>query len=309
MKIKLNGRNGIASLFIACGLILTACSGNDSARGDCEWSIAMHAWEGYTASAQVLTNIGEELGCTINQVTLDEGGVTYDAIEAGSIDLIVEDWGGGRWQEWADRGQLVEVGENGNVGKIGMFIPAWMAEEYPDITEAANLNKYAELFVNSESKGKGGWYEGPPGYTTIGEKMIAAGDLNYQVISAGSEAALIKLFETAIEEKTAVLAYAWAPHPIFENLDLVRVNWPTSNWATPEEADGTTDYAETPLIKIASAKLIDSADPFANLVQNWTWSNADQNQVVADIQSGMEAAEAAQKWIDANRATVDGWIG
>jgi glycine betaine/proline transport system substrate-binding protein len=326
MKIKLSSRNAIASLFIAFGLVLSACSGagvdqqastdtsgstSETAQAaDCgEWSIAMHAWVGYTASAQVLTNVAEELGCTINQVSLSEAGVTYDAMEAGSVDVIVEDWGGGRWAEWTDRGQVVEVGANGNIGKIGMFIPAWMVEEYPDITDASNLNKYAELFKTSESGSKGAWYEGPPGYTTVGEKMIAAGDLNFQVISTGSEAALIELFTQAVDNQTPALGYWWEPHPLFAELDLARVNWPDSDWEATEEADGNTDYPETPLIKLASAKLMDSGDPFANLVRNFKWTNADQNQVAADIESGTDPKVAAQKWIDANRAIVDSWIG
>ena len=54
-----------------------------SACGD--WGIAMHAWVGYTASAQVVTNVAKDmLGCNITQTTLDEGATTYDAIEAGS---------------------------------------------------------------------------------------------------------------------------------------------------------------------------------------------------------------------------------
>ena len=50
---------------------------------------------------------------------------------------------------------IVEVGSNGNIGLIGMFVPQWMADKYPDITDAANLNKYAELFQTPESGDKG----------------------------------------------------------------------------------------------------------------------------------------------------------
>ena len=170
----------LAALTAVAGLALTACGGAgvDEAATSTEttaaeacgsYSIAMHGWVGYTASAAVVTEVAKAAGCTIEQVTLEEAGVTYDAMEAGSVDVVIEDWGGGRWQEWVDRGAVVEVGENGNVGLIGMYVPAWMAEEYPDITDSANLNKYADLFVTDESKGKGAWYEGPPGYTTIGE--------------------------------------------------------------------------------------------------------------------------------------------
>lgn len=311
----------------AAGLTLTACGGagvdaaassapaaTDSAAAPApaacgEWGVAMHAWVGYTASAQVLTEVGKSLGCTVNQVTLEEAGVTYDAMEAGSVDVVIEDWGGGRWADWVERGAIQEVGDNGNVGLIGMFVPPWMAAEYPDITDAANLNKYADLFVTPESNGKGAWYEGPPGYTTIGEKLIAANELNYSIISTGSEAALIELFTQAEENKTPALGYFYEPQNFLAKVPLVRVNFPANDWADAAEASGLTDYPSTPLIKLATTKLLDSGDPFANLVKNFKWTNADQNQVAADIEGGMTPEDAAKKWIDAHGDVVASWTG
>ena len=273
-----------------------------------DWGVAMHAWVGYTASAQVLTNVAESLGCNITQTTLDEAGVTYDAMEAGSVDVIVEDWGGGRWQEWVDRGAIKEVGSNGNVGLIGMFVPKWMADEYPDITDSANLNKYADLFKNSESGDKGAWYEGPPGYTTIGEKLIAANDLNYKIISTGSEAALIELFSAADKNKTPALGYFYEPQNFLAKVPLARVNFPANDWTDAEKASGLTDYPQTQLQKLATTKLMESGSPFATLLTNFNWTNEDQNMVALDIENGMTPEEAAQKWIDANKDKVDAWL-
>ena len=270
--------------------------------------VAMHAWVGYTASAQVLTNVAESLGCNITQTTLDEAGVTYDAMEAGSVDVIVEDWGGGRWQEWVDRGAIKEVGSNGNVGLIGMFVPKWMADEYPDITDGANLNKYADLFKNSESGDKGAWYEGPPGYTTIGEKLISANDLNYKIISTGSEAALIELFSAADKNKTPALGYFYEPQNFLAKVPLARVNFPANDWTDAEKASGLTDYPQTQLQKLATTKLMESGSPFATLLTNFSWTNEDQNMVALDIENGMTPEEAAQKWIDANKDKVDAWL-
>ena len=119
MTQKFRGRAATASLFVTLGLLLAACSGScvyqaattteDTAAApavECgEVGIAMHAWVGYTATANVLTEIAKkEFGCTVNQVELAEAGVTYDAMESGSVDVVVEDWGGGRWQEWVDSG-------------------------------------------------------------------------------------------------------------------------------------------------------------------------------------------------------------
>lgn len=333
MKKLATRQFGIVSMLAAAGLMVAACGGGVNstessaaapaastpasaaaseaapAAADCgDWGVAMHAWVGYTASAQVLTNVAESLGCNITQTTLDEAGVTYDAMEAGSVDVIVEDWGGGRWQEWVDRGAIEEVGSNGNVGLIGMFVPAWMAEEYPDITDGANLNKYADLFKNSESGDKGAWYEGPPGYTTIGEKLIAANDLNYKIISTGSEAALIELFSAAAENKTAALGYFYEPQNFLAKVPLARVNFPANDWTDAEKASGLTDYPETQLQKLATTKLMESGSPFASLLKNFSWTNEDQNMVALDIESGMTPEEAAQKWIDANKDKVDAWL-
>ena len=333
MKKLATRQFGIVSMLAAAGLMVAACGGGVNTSessaaapaastaasaaaseaaptaADCgDWGVAMHAWVGYTASAQVLTNVAESLGCNITQTTLDEAGVTYDAMEAGSVDVIVEDWGGGRWQEWVDRGAIQEVGSNGNVGLIGMFVPAWMAEEYPDITDGANLNKYADLFKNSESGDKGAWYEGPPGYTTIGEKLIDANDLNYKIISTGSEAALIELFSAAAENKTPALGYFYEPQNFLAKVPLARVNFPANDWTDAEKASGLTDYPETQLQKLATTKLMESGSPFASLLKNFTWTNEDQNMVALDIESGMTPEEAAQKWIDANKDKVDAWL-
>jgi glycine betaine/proline transport system substrate-binding protein len=321
MTRKLRGRAATASLVVTLGLLLSACSGSGvdqaateetgTTTADCgTWSIAMHAWVGYTASANVITEVAKkELGCTINQVPLAESDVTYDAMEAGSVDVVVEDWGGGRWQPWVDRGAIKEVGPNGQEGLIGMYVPKWMADEYPDITESANLNRYADLFKTSESGGKGAWLEGPPGYTTIGEKMIEANKLNFKAINTGSEAALIEAFTDGQNNKKAVLGYWYTPQYFNAQVELARVNFPANDWVNAADASGLTDYPATPLIKLATTKLMDSGSPFATLLQNFSWSNEDQNAIAADIEGGTDPAAAAQKWIDANPDKVKAWLG
>ena len=316
MKFSLGRRSAATSLILVGALVLAGCSSsvNKSASksSDCgTWAVAMHAWNGYTASAQVVAEVARANGCTITQTTLEEAGVSYDAIEAGSIDVVIEDWGGGRWQKWADRGAVVEVGDNGNVGLIGMYVAPWMAAKYPDILDSANLNKYAKLFKTTDSGSKGAWYEGPPGYTTIGEKMITANKLNFKAISTGSEAALVDVLTKAEANKTAVLAYFYTPGTLFikiPGLEQARVKFPANDWTDPAKASGLTDYPETPLKKLASKKLMDSGSVFATIVKNFSWTNADQNSVAADIEGGMKAAEAAQKWITANPDKVKVWL-
>ena len=311
MKLTSRRKIALASSVLISAFAATVTLQSPAKAADCgTWGIAMHAWNGYTATAQVITEVAKSNGCTINQQTLTEASVSYDAIEAGTTDLIVEDWGGGRWKAWTDRGAVVQVGSNGNVGKIGMFVAPWMVKKYPDITNSKNLNKYAKLFKTADSGGKGAWYEGPPGYTTVGEKMIKANKLNFKAIATGSEAALISTITKAEKNKKPALIYWWEPSTLFvkvPGLDKARVNFPKNDWSDAAKASGLTDYPATDLQKIASKKLMTSGTVMAKIVKNFKWTNADQNSVAADIESGMTPAAAAQKWIKAHKAEVAKW--
>jgi glycine betaine/proline transport system substrate-binding protein len=322
MKQKFRGRAATASLFVTLGLLLAACSGSgvdqaatsteDTATtAECgEWNIAMHNWAGYTASATIVSEVAKtELGCTINQVPLTEAAVTYDAMEAGSVDVIIEDWGGGRWQPWVDRGAIQVIGASIEEGLIGMYVPKWMADKYPDITDSKNLNKYADLFKTPDSDGKGAWYEGPPGYTTIGEKMIEANNLNYKAINAGTEQALIDLFTDGQKNKKAVLGYWYEPQYFSKQVELARITFPANDWTNTADASGLTDYPKTELMVLATTKLVDSGSPFVTLLKNFKLTPEEQNTIAAEIAAKKDPVELAKEWIAANPDKVKAWLG
>ena len=87
-----------------------------------------------------------------------------------------------------------DAGPTGNKGVIGWYVPPWMAKKYPDITNWKNLNKYANLFKTSESGGKGQLLDGDPCFVTNDEALVKNLNLNYKVVFAGTEAALIQGF-------------------------------------------------------------------------------------------------------------------
>ena len=91
----------------------------------------------------------------------------------------------------------------GNEGIIGWYVPPWMAQKYPDITNWKNLNKYASMFKTSESGGKGQLLDGDPSYVTNDEALVKNLHLNYKVVVGGSEAALIQSFQSRGEEQDA----------------------------------------------------------------------------------------------------------
>ena len=131
--------------------------------------------------------------------------VGWQGMADGSIDTIVENWGHPDLiKKYIDeQGTVQDAGLTGNDGIIGWYVPPWMVEEYPDITNWENLNKYADMFETSESDGQGQLLDGDPSYVTNDEALVKNLDLDYKVVVGGSEAALIQGFQSGRGEQDA----------------------------------------------------------------------------------------------------------
>ena len=143
-----------------------------------------------------------------------------------------------------------------------------MAKKYPDITDYKNLNKYADLFKTSESGGKGQFLDGDPSYVTNDEALVKNLKLNYKVVYAGSEAALITGVPPGGEEQEAA-------DRLLLRSAVVPVRGPAGPRQPPEvhggcDADagqGRVRLPETPLKKIVAKKFADSGSPAAAAIK------------------------------------------
>ena len=125
-----------------------------------------------------------------------------------------------------EQGTVEDAGPTGSEGIIGWFVPPWMAEKYPDITDWKNLNKYADMFKTSESGGKGQLLDGDPSYVTNDEALVKNLDLDYQVVVGGSEAALHRRLPQRREEQEPLLGYFYEPQ-WFVNAEMTLVRGST----------------------------------------------------------------------------------
>ncbi|MEV1169231.1 ABC transporter substrate-binding protein [Nonomuraea sp. NPDC049784] len=274
--------------------------------------IAINPWVGYEASANVVAYLlKNELHYNVELPEIKEQ-VAWEGFETGDVDVIIENWDHPDLKKKfiEEKKVAVEAGSTGNKGIIGWYVPKWMADKYPDITDYKNLNKYADLFKTSESGGKGQLLDGDPSYVTNDEALVKNLKLNYKVVTGGSEAALLKSATQAQEQQKALLFYFWTPHWLFDKVDLVRVNLPA--WTEGCDADAkkvACDYPEMDLDKIVSKKFADSGGKAYELVKNFSWTNEDQNAVANDMtNNGMTGEQAAKKWIEANTAKWQAWI-
>src|SRR4051812_19538484 len=238
--------------------------------------LAINPWVGYEANAAVVGYLLEKkLGYTVDKKNLKEE-ISWQGFETGEVDVVLENWGHDDLKKTyiTDKKVAVEVGPTGNKGVIGWYVPQWMAQQYPDITDWANLNKYADLFKTSESGGKGQLLDGDPSFVTNDAALVENLDLNYQVVYAGSEAALITAFRQAEQNKTPMLGYFYAPQWFLSEVDLQKVNLPEYTEGCDADAEKVAcDYPEYKLDKIVSTSFAEGGSPAYDLVKNFTWTN------------------------------------
>ncbi|WP_329416533.1 ABC transporter substrate-binding protein [Streptomyces sp. NBC_00704] len=317
-------RAGAAGMAVL-GLTLTACGGakvGDSssgsgggadASGKCgAFNLAVNPWVGYEADAAVVAYVAQnDLGCKVTKKDLKEE-IAWQGFGTGEVDAVLENWGHDDLRKKYVDGQktAVSAGSTGNKGIIGWYVPPWLAKAHPDITDWKSLNKYAANFKTSESGGKGQLLDGDPSYVTNDEALVKNLKLDFKVVYAGSETALIQAYRKAEKNKEWVIGYFYEPQWFLSEVPLVKVNLPAYKAGCDADAEKIAcDYPVYDLDKIVSAKFAKSGSPAYGLVKNFNWTNDDQNVVAKYIAvDKMTPEAAAKKWVDANRAKVDAWL-
>jgi glycine betaine/proline transport system substrate-binding protein len=310
----------LAAVGVMAALVLAGCGGGGiedtkSASGkDCgDFNIAVNPWVGYEANAHVIGYVAEsKLGCKVSYKDLSEE-ISWQGFGSGDVDAVVENWGHPDLKKKYIEGNktAVDAGPTGNEGIIGWYVPPWLVKKYPDITDWNNLNKYADMFKTSESGGKGQLLDGDPGFVTNDEALVKNLKLDYKVVYAGSEAALIQAFRTGEETKKPVLGYFYAPQWFLSEVPLVKVDLPKyTDGCDADPAKIACDYPVYKLDKIVATKFADSKSPAYDLVKAFSWTNDDQNVVAKYIaEDKMDPDDAAKKWVDANPDKVKAWLG
>ena len=168
-----------------------------------------------------------QLGCTVNYKDLKEE-VSWQGFSTGEVDVVIENWGHPDLEKKYidEQGVAVDLGSQGNKGVIGWYVPPWLAEEHPEVLDWQNLNDFASDFATAETGDQGQVLDGDPSYVTNDEALVKNLGLNFKVVYAGSEAALIQAFQKAEENKEFLIGYFYEPQWFLSEVPLVKVNLP-----------------------------------------------------------------------------------
>ena len=159
--------------------------------------------------------------------------------------------------------------------------------------EAVNQNKNA---IGAQTEYKITGIEPGAGLMKLTKTAMEDYGLKDWQLVEGSSAAMVAELKKAINNKEPIIVTGWSPHWMFSAFDLKYLDDPKGSFGGAED------------INTLVRKGLEQDAPGAyKILDQFAWETSDMEAVMVDVADGMNAAEAAQKWIDANPDKVAKW--
>src|SRR6266581_6138101 len=276
------------------------------------------AWAGSTANTYVAKNVLEKIGCKVKITQITEIPV-YQAMADGKVDAVLEDWQHtDQYKQYVDKQKsVILVGPNGVTGLIGWYIPMYLLKQHPEFKTWKGLKGKESIFKSPESGSQGMFLGGDPSYVQKDQQLIKALHLNFKFVSVGAEPAQVARWTQLYRQHKPVLFYWYTPQYLNLQYKLSEVKLPKRFKGCLDDAKSGGSvakykcaYDHIVLNKVFSSKFAKSGSPAYAVLKRFSWSNTDQETVAKYIAGQhINPDKAAQKWISANQAKVNKWLG
>ena len=283
--------------------------------------LTLHDWTGQLITTRLMGEILEEAGYTVEYVQADYL-AQFAGLETGDLHVAMELW------ETTAREAIDAAVATGNVevlGPTGMqakeewWYPAYMEARCPGLPnwEALLDPACAEAFSTPETAPNGRYLGGPVTWGGFDEERVEALGLPFEVVHAGTDAALFAELESAIQREAPILLWIYAPHWAPAKYEGSWIEFPEY---TPEcysdpawgiNPDMTHDCGKPfgDIWKAAWAGFDDKWPGAAEAVRAFTITNEDMGAMISAVDlEGRTVEEVAAEWLAANEATWRPWI-
>lgn len=283
--------------------------------------IPIHNWSSQIVMSNVVGQIFESTGNNVEYVTTDSQAV-YESVRSGDVALELEVWEGAfgaSFQAALEKGGLHDAGSHDAVTREDWWYPLWTKESCPGLPSWEALNACADMFVADETGDKGRYLDGPVDWLKHGQERVAALDMNFVVINAGSAAALWAEISAAEADKRPVVVFNWTPN-------FAEAVWPGEFVEFPAWEEGCD---KDPSVGPNPDAVFDCGNPAEGYLKKAAWDGMQEkwpqaycllqqvsfnNPQIAQMAKlvdtdDLEPEDAATEWLENNLdAVVKPWI-
>jgi glycine betaine/proline transport system substrate-binding protein len=281
--------------------------------------LTLHDWTGQLITTNIMAEVLKEAGYNIELVQADYI-AQFAGLQTGDLHLAMEMWettGRDAIDEYTPDGRVINVGSTGMDAIEEWWYPSYMKDECPGLPNWEALNECAEAFSTMETAPKGRYLGGPVTWGGFDDERVEALDLDWEVIHAGTDAALFAELESAYQRKAPIMLWIYAPHWAPSKFEGEFVEFPAytsecyndPSWGINQNSAYDCGKPRGPIWKVASSQLKDKWPGAYDAVEAFTISNDEMGQMVAAVDLDGNSVEAVvADWMNNNKSRWQSWI-
>jgi glycine betaine/proline transport system substrate-binding protein len=321
MKKSIGWRHAAAGLAaLSLGALLAFPAGAEVESRD-PIRLTLHDWTGQLITTQIMGEVLKKAGYNIEYVQADYI-AQFAGLKTGDLHVAMEMWettGREAMDEAVGTGQVENLGETGMQAIEEWWYPMYMKDKCPGLPnwEALKDPKCAEAFSTPETAPKGRYLGGPVTWAGFDDERVEALELPFEVVHAGTDAALFAELESAYQRQAPVLLWVYTPHWAPIKYEGEWVEFPSY---TPECYDdpawgGNPDMAydcgkpRGPIWKVSWSGARDKWPGAVKAIEAFTVSNEEMGAMIVEVDlEGGKVEDVVAKWITDNEDRWSKWI-
>ncbi|MEO1492181.1 MAG: ABC transporter substrate-binding protein [Pseudomonadota bacterium] len=281
--------------------------------------IVQNNWTSQLVLSYVVGKALESKGYTVEYAPSDSQ-LQFQAMADNDMDFQVEAWEGSMKDafEKAVENGMIDVGTHSAETREEWWIPQYVLDKCPGATQWEGLNACAEMFATAETSPKGRFVGPPADWGKNYADRVKSLEMDFVAINVGQAATLWAELQSSYDRKEPIVLFNWTPNFIESKFKGAFVDFPKPepacfedpSWGPNPNATGDCGAPHSGWLKKASSPRLPEEWPGAYAVLEKVDFT---NQMIADASllvdvDGMEPEEAAEKWMEDNKALVDGWL-
>ena len=306
----------LASLMIAAGAGFSTLA--PAVESEDPIKLTIHDWTGQYITTHIMGGVLSRMGYNVEYVQADYF-AQFAGLEAGDLHVAMEIWettGKDAMEASLLTGNTVDLGETGMVAIEEWWYPSYMKEQCPGLPDWKALNDCAEAFSTPETHPRGRYLGGPVTWGGYDDERAEALGLDYEVVHAGTDAALFAELESAMQRKAPILLWIYTPHwaPIKyegEWVDFPRYTdecYADPSWGLNPDMAYDCGKPRGWIKKVGWAGAAGKWPKAVEAVRNFEISNQEMGEMVGQVDlAGRSVEEVVAEWIAANESRWKAW--
>jgi len=316
-------RMNLAGLAIGAALSIAAVTGAARAQDSTDpIKLTLHDWTGQLITTQIMGKVLQKAGLNVDYVQADYL-AQFAGLQSGDLHVAMEMWettGRDAMDAATATGKVENFGPTGMKAKEEWWYPAYVKDKCPGLPdwEALKDPKCAEVFATAETSPKGRYLGAPVTWGGFDDERVEALGLPFEVIHAGTDAALFAELESAYQRKAPILLWVYAPHWAPAKYEGEWVEFPEytaecykdPSWGlNPDKAyDCGKPYGE--IWKVGWIGVKDKWPGAYEAIKAFTIDNTEMGAMITAVDLDGKTVEAVtDEWLAGNEARWKKWIG